>query len=230
MSNTTGNQTHASLYGNANLFYIRAPELVETRTNGQKKIKANPYPSNRALITEQPKYHANSGNYYALLMGREFRPGRFVLLLDFDNKDEGGVNGMKLIEKLNMGQYGAPCQKTPSGGRHYLFYADAKQKESITAKTTIVHEGVKYNMDVKFQNDLCTCAPTKIEGYGKYIWEYGSGKKLLNIPPLPDELFKMISAKKSPATTPRTTATTAETTTETPKFLIFIVLPRMINW
>ena len=113
MSNTTGNQTHASLYGNANLFYIRAPELVETRTNGQKKIKANPYPSNRALITEQPKYHANSWNYYALLMGREFRPGRFVVLLDFDNKDEGGVNGMKLIEKLNMNQYGAPGQKTP---------------------------------------------------------------------------------------------------------------------
>ena len=53
-------------------------------------------------------------------------------------------------------------------------------------------------MDVKFQNDLCTCAPTKIEGYGKYIWEYGSGKKLLNIPRLPDKLFKMISAKRSP--------------------------------
>ena len=118
-------------------------------------------------------------------MGREFRPGRFVLLLDFDNKDEGGVNGMKLIEKLNMGQYGAPCQKTPSGGRHYLFYADATQKESITAKTTIVHEGVKYNMDVKFQNDLCTCAPTKIEGYGKYIWTKESCDKLLNIPPAP---------------------------------------------
>ena len=214
MSKTTGNQTHANLYGNANLFYIRAPELVETRTNGQKKIKANPYPSNRALITEQPKYHANSGNYYALLMGREFRPGRFVLLLDFDNKDEGGVSGMKLIEKLNMDQYGAPCQKTPSGGRHYLFYADAKQKESITAKTTIVHEGVKYNMDVKFQNDLCTCAPTKIEGYGS--WTKGSCDKLLNIPPLPDELFKMISAKKSPATTPRATPTTTATATATP--------------
>ncbi len=52
MSRTTGNQTHANLYGNANLFYIRAPEWVETRTNGLKKIKANPYPSNRALITQ----------------------------------------------------------------------------------------------------------------------------------------------------------------------------------
>ena len=82
------------------------------------------------------------------MMGREIRPGQFVVLLDFDNKDKGGVNGMKLIEKLNMDQYGAPCQKTPSGGRHYPFYADAVQKGSITDKTTIMYEGVKCNMDV----------------------------------------------------------------------------------
>ncbi len=126
MSKTTGNQTHANLYGNANLIYIRAPAKVETRTNGQKKIKANPFP-NHAQIKEQPEYHENSGKYYALLMGREFRPGWFVLLLDFDNKEEGGVNGMQLIDKLKMDQYGAPCQKTPSGGKHYLFYANSTE-------------------------------------------------------------------------------------------------------
>ncbi len=86
-------QTSANLYDSSNLIYISAPALVETRANGQNKIKANPLPSNRALIKEQPKYDANSGDYYSLLMGREFLPGRFVLLLDFDNKDEGGVTG-----------------------------------------------------------------------------------------------------------------------------------------
>jgi hypothetical protein len=113
---------------------------VETRTNGQQKIKANPFP-NHALIKEQPKYVPNSGDYYALLMGREFLLGRFVLLLDFDNKDDGAVNGMQLIEKLNMDQYGAPCQKTSSGGKRYLLYADAAQKRRITSKTTIMHKG-----------------------------------------------------------------------------------------
>ena len=52
MTNTTGNQPHANLYSNANLIYIRAPAKVETRTNGQQKVKANPFP-NHALIKEQ---------------------------------------------------------------------------------------------------------------------------------------------------------------------------------
>jgi len=215
MQSQTTKQTHSNLYGSAGLIYIRAPSKVETRTNGQQKIKANPFP-NHALIKEQPKYGPNSGNYYALLMGREFLPGQFVLLLDFDNKDDGAVNGMQLIQKLNMDQYGAPCQKTPSGGKHYLFYVDAAQKEQITSKTTIMYQGVKYNMDVKFQNSLCTCAPTKIEGYGNYAWTKGSFEKLQNIPKLPDELFKMISAKKSPAARPQTPTPTTEETIETP--------------
>ncbi len=188
MASQNNKQTHANLYGDAGLIYIRAPAKVDTRTNGQKKIKANPFP-NHALITKQPAYNKNSGDYYALLMGREFLPGRFVLLLDFDNKEEeGSKNGMELISKLKMDSYGAPCQKTPSGGKHYLFYATPAQKEHITSKTTINYEGVKYNMDVKFQNSLCTCAPTKIEGYGEYIWTAGSGAKLKNIPKPPEDL------------------------------------------
>ena len=71
-------------------------------------------------------------------------------------------------------------------------------------------------MDVKFQNSLCMCVPTKIEGYGKYIWTNGSCNRLQNIPKLPDELFSMISAKKSPMARPQTTATTATESTETP--------------
>ena len=71
-------------------------------------------------------------------------------------------------------------------------------------------------MDVKFKNALCTCAPTKIEGYGAYSWTTGSFEKLQNIPKLPDELFKMISAKKSTAARPQTPTPTTEETIETP--------------
>ena len=140
MQSQSTNQKHSTLYNGAGLIYIRAPSKVEARTNGQQKIKANPFP-NHALIKEQPKYGPNSGDYYDLLMGREFLPGRFALLLDFDNEDDGAVNGMQLIDKLNMDQYKAPCQKTPSGGKHYLFYVDATQKEQITSKTTIMYQG-----------------------------------------------------------------------------------------
>ena len=174
MASQSDQTKHQQVYGDAGLIYIRAPAKVETRANGQKKIKANPFPIH-GFIKEQPIYNKNSGDYFALLMGREFLPGRWVLLLDFDNKEEvGSKSGMELIEKLATDSRSAPCQKTPSGGRHYLFHADAAQKEHITSKTAINYQGVKYNMDVKFQNSLCTCAPTKIEGYGKYIWEAGS--------------------------------------------------------
>ena len=66
-------------------------------------------------------------------MGREFKPGRWSILLDFDNKaDEVSHSGLDLIKKLNMDPYDAPKQKTPSGGFHYIFYADAQQKDHIT--------------------------------------------------------------------------------------------------
>jgi len=71
-------------------------------------------------------------------MGREFRPGRWSILLDFDNKaDEASHSGLDLIKQLNMDQYDAPKQKTPSGGFHYIFYVDAQQQDHITSRTTI---------------------------------------------------------------------------------------------
>ena len=56
-------------------------------------------------------------------MGLEFKPGRWTILLDFDNKaDDASHSGLDLAKKLNTDQYDAPKQKTPSGGFHYIFY------------------------------------------------------------------------------------------------------------
>ncbi len=130
----------AEIYGKAGLIYIRAPSKVEKTKNGRQKIKANPFP-NHGLISQQWQYNENSGDYYAMLMGRKFIPGRWVLLLDFDNEEEDcSVIGFELIMKLNMDQYKAPCQRTSSGCFHYLFYADASQRKQITSRTTIEHE------------------------------------------------------------------------------------------
>ena len=85
----THKYTPAEIYGEAGLIYIRAPSKVDKKKNGQQKIKANSFP-NHGLISQQRNYNENNGDYYALLMGREFKPGRWVLLLDFDNKEENG--------------------------------------------------------------------------------------------------------------------------------------------
>ena len=202
---TTSKLSPAQIYGDANLIFIRYDAQIETKSNGQKKIGGIRPAFSK--IKEQINYKSGSGDYYSLLMGREFKPGCWSILLDFDNKAyEASQSGLDLVDKLNMDQYDAPTQKTPSKGLHYIFYVDAQQKEHITSRTTITYQGTTYNMDVKFKNSLCNCAPSKIEGYGKYTWTKGSSERLKNIPKLPDELFEII--KVAPQPTPTTTTTT----------------------
>ena len=119
--------TPAQIYGDAGLLYIRYDARIEAKPGGQKKI-AGARPA-FSKIQKQPKYEPGDGKYYSLLMGREFKPGRWSILLDFDNKaDEYSRNGLELAEKLNLDQYDGPKQLTPSGGLHYIFYVDGVQK------------------------------------------------------------------------------------------------------
>ena len=218
-SNTTSSKlSPAQIYGDANLIFIRYHAQIETKPNGHKKIGGTRPAFSK--IKEQINYSSKPGDYYSLLMGREFKPGCWSILLDFDNKaDDVSQSGVVLAkEKLNMDQYDAPKQKTPSGGLHYICYVDAQQKDHITSRTTITYQDAVYNMDVKFKNGLCNCAPSKIEGYGKYAWTKGSAERLKNIPKLPDELFEMIKVAPQPTTptvTIRRTAPASSTTTTT---------------
>ncbi len=96
--------TASALYDQEALIYIRYNAPIEEKANGQRKIGGSR--SSRpafSKITQQIQYERGAGKYYSLLMGREFQPGRFVILLDFDNKVEGeSKNGLDLVDKLNM--------------------------------------------------------------------------------------------------------------------------------
>ena len=156
---------------------MRYNASIATKPNGQNNIGGS-RPAFSSIV-RQPTYSTSAGDYYSLLMGRELKPGRWSILLDFGNEaDEASQSGLDLIKQLNMDQYDAPKQKTPSGGFHYIFYVDAQQKDHITARTAITCQGAKYNMDVKFKNGLCNCAPTVIEDYGKYAWIKGTAERL----------------------------------------------------
>ena len=106
-SNVASKLSPAQIYGDAGLIYIRYYAQIEAKPNGQKNIGGSrPALSN---ITKQPTYSSSAGGYYSLLMGREFRPGRWSILLDFDNEaDEASQSGLDLVKKVNMDQYGAP--------------------------------------------------------------------------------------------------------------------------
>ena len=135
MSNQT-KQTYKTLYGEAGLIYLRAPAKYEPKDDGKKmKILGSPFPKYGG-ITKQPEYGPDAGDYYTLKMGTEFKPGRWAVLLDFDRKIGGTVrNGMEMVKTLNMDQYGAPKQLTPSKGCHYIFYLDAEQAKQMTSNS-----------------------------------------------------------------------------------------------
>ena len=131
---TTSKLSPDQIYGDAGLIYIRYHAKIETKPNGDKKIGGSRPPFKGQQV--QKKYGADSGDYYSLLMGHEFKPGRWSILLDFDRKsDDASQSGLELVKKLNMDQYDAPKQKTPSGGLHYIFYVDAQQKKHINSRT-----------------------------------------------------------------------------------------------
>ena len=178
-----------------NLMYIRFDGKIIKKPGGKKKIDGR-RPA-YSQLTEQKKYGKHAGRYYSLLMGREYQPGRYVMLLDIDNKTEGeSLNGLQFMKLLNLDQYQAPKQSTPSGGFHYLFYVDEAQKDLIPNKTTMEYNGKIYNVDVKFKNQLCNCEPSKIDNYGEYKWL--NPEKLASIPKLPEKLFALISSKPAP--------------------------------
>ena len=81
-SNATSKPSPAQIYGDPGLIYIRYHAQIETRPNGHKKIGGSRPAFSK--ITKQIDYGSKSGDYYSLLMGREFKPGRWSILLDFD--------------------------------------------------------------------------------------------------------------------------------------------------
>ena len=122
--------TLSQLYKESNLMYIRYNATIEDKPNGQKKIGGTRPAYSK--IEEQVDYKAGAGKYYSLLMGREIKKDQYVMLLDFDNKAEtNSKNGLELVQLLNLDQYKAPKQATPSGGLHYLFYVDGEQAKHI---------------------------------------------------------------------------------------------------
>ena len=144
MTSTTNDsiKTHTQLYNKAGLMFIRYDAPIETKANGHKKIGAGGRPA-FSKLEKQPEYGKGSGQFYSLLMGREYKPGRFVILLDFDNKqDEDSKNGLELIKLLEIQNLGAPEQSTPSGGFHYLFFVDEQQRDQITSLTGVIYNGV----------------------------------------------------------------------------------------
>ena len=81
ISNVTSKPSPAQIYGDAGLIYIRYHAQIEAKPNGQNNIGGSRPAFSK--ITKHIDYAHGSGDYYSLLMGREFKPGRWSISLDF---------------------------------------------------------------------------------------------------------------------------------------------------
>ena len=149
-----------NIYNEFGHMCIRYDGKIEDRANGQKEIAGTrPTYSN---MHKQVEYKFGSGTFYSLLMGPGFKPDQYAILLDIGNTVEcDATSGLHFSDELDMDQYDAPKQHTPSSGLHYIFNVDGEQAKRIGSKTCITHNGIKYSMDVKFKNGLCNCQPRK---------------------------------------------------------------------
>ena len=76
--------------------------------------------------------------------GARIQAGSVCYLVDFGNNVESNAkNGFNFFDELDMDQYGAPKQHTPSSGLHYIFNVDGKHTKRIGSKTCITHNGIK---------------------------------------------------------------------------------------
>ncbi len=95
--------------------YIRYNAPIEEKASGQKKIGGGSRPA-FSKITQQIQHEMGAGKYDSLLMGREFQPGRFVILFDFDNKVEcASKHGLNLVE-IEHGPIQRPQTNNTFGG------------------------------------------------------------------------------------------------------------------
>lgn len=140
-------------------------------------------------------------NLIAMMMGHEYMPSRFIILVDVDNKEENGkLNGFKLWDKLKAIDKtieDTPSELTPNKGKHFYYYLTPEMAKYMQkcSENGLTYEGIQYGIDIKMWNQPSFCAPSqrnegarvcKYEWIGKPIYE-----RVNEIKQLPDIIFNL---------------------------------------
>ena len=79
--------TTSQIYKESGIMYIRYDGEIETQSNGQQKIGG----SRPAFNNMEKQVEYRRGRIYSLLMGREFKPNQYAILLDLTTRRKGTV-------------------------------------------------------------------------------------------------------------------------------------------
>lgn len=177
-------------------FIVFTLKLMYDHANKKKRIYP---PKGYNEFTRHETYYDEGSYGIAIRTGKEYNKGRYLILIDIDNKEEGIVeNGMRLWERWEgedkmIGE--TVKERTPSGGYHYYYYVDEEQRKYIgSSKTQIEYEKKRYAVDYKFKNQCAIMSPSYYYKNGikcEYKWE---GKDILSgsIRKLPEVIYRTI--------------------------------------
>jgi hypothetical protein len=148
-------------------------------------------------------------NTIAMMMGHEYAPDRFIILIDVDNKNKTInpitksfiYNGFDLWNKLKAIDptiEDTPRETTPSKGLHAYYYITRDMMRFIpsSAQTIMKYENQEYAIDYKFTNQPAVCCPSSFKKgcvTVKYKWIGAPiyAEPIKNIKKLPDVIFNL---------------------------------------
>ena len=154
----------ADIYDRLNYFFLMIKEK-----DGKKSVK--PPEKWTESKKENPiinEYGFNNG--VGLIMGQKIEDDKYIIGVDFDNKDTKDKddniiveNGMTIRKKLYKEHNYKPdtiMQKTPTGGIHEMYYVNEKMKELLSCQNGIYIDNKKVHIDVKFESGFLICDPS----------------------------------------------------------------------
>jgi hypothetical protein len=169
--------------------------LVIKEKDGKKSLKP---PENWTTSKKENPLKNNFGfnNGIGLIMGQKIDDDKFIIGVDFDNKDslddngniiiENGMSVRKRLYKQHKNKPDTLMQKTPTGGLHEMYYVDEKTKNEICGHNKISIDNKKVHIDIKFEGGFLLCSPSYYHiGEEKYQYKW-KNKDLDNIKELPD--------------------------------------------
>ena len=168
---------------------------------GNKRKEIRP-PKGYNLFTKRETYYDGRKSGIAIRMGTEIKKGRYIILIDVDNKETTVVkNGMELWRRWKEADETieeTPNEETPTKGRHYYYYVDEEQRRYLRSSgTTTRYKNETYAIDYKFERQFSIIAPSYYYKNGEkqeYKWIKGDLTRQ-EIKRLPECIYETIKER-----------------------------------
>jgi hypothetical protein len=143
-------------------FIVFSVGMRYDEANRRKEIRP---PKGYNLFTKRETYYDRTKRGVGVRTGTEYEKGRYLILIDVDNKETEEVrNGMELWKRLEERDgtiNETPHEETPTKGRHYYYYVDEEQKKYLkSSQTTIRYGNEIYAIDYKFERQFSIISPS----------------------------------------------------------------------